>query len=312
MNPTTIAGSTPIIETKGLSKSFGPVKALEHLDLTVCQGEIFGFLGPNGAGKTTTIKILMGFLKPTGGIASMFGLDCWTQSTEIKSRTGFLPDLPSFYDNLTGSQLLDHLQRLQGADDAGSRNKLCNRLELSTIDLARKVGDYSSGMRQKLGIVQAFQHDPELVIMDEPSASLDPLMQHSLLAILHDFQSADGTVFVSSHVLAEVEQMCGRVAIIRDGRIAAVEDVEAIRSRVPRRIEIVFSKDFQGELLPIDDVEIVSRDGRRFELVATGDINDIIRTLSKYELQDLVIQKPGLEDIFLSFYERGAEEQSGC
>src|SRR5690625_590762 len=200
-----VPGTEPptAIETKQLGKRYGDTEALSAVDLEVMRGEIFGFLGPNGAGKSTLIRIRLGLLRPSAGSARVLGLDVVRHSVEIRKRIGYLPSGVSLYDSLTGRQLLDYLSQLQGGRP-GRRAELCERMQLSASTLNRRVRDYSHGMRQKLGIVQALQHEPELVIMDEPSEALDPFMQQALYGILQDFRKAGGTVFFSSHILSEV------------------------------------------------------------------------------------------------------------
>ncbi len=213
--------STAAISTRALTKHYGSVEALTDLSLDVRQGEIFGFLGPNGAGKSTMIRTLLGFLHPTSGGASVLGMDVATDSVEIRRLTGYLPGGIALYDSLSGEEVLDYLVDLQGREPH-RRAELCERLELPASVLKRKVRDYSRGMRQKIGVVQALQHDPELAILDEPTEGLDPLMQHAFYRILDDLRREGRTVFFSSHVLSEVERLCDRVAIIRAGRLMAI------------------------------------------------------------------------------------------
>ena len=213
-----------VISAHSLTKHYGSVRALTDLSLDVRRGEIFGFLGPNGAGKSTFIRTLLGFLHATRGTATVLGHDIATDSVEIRRSTGYLPGGIALYDSLTGEQVLDYLVELQDTEPR-RRVELCERLELPASVLRRRVRDYSRGMRQKIGVVQALQHDPELAILDEPTEGLDPLMQHAFYRILDDLRSEGRTVFFSSHVLSEVERLCDRVAIIRAGHLMAVHDV---------------------------------------------------------------------------------------
>src|SRR5215217_3552089 len=215
----------------------GEVRALDDLTIGVHEGEIFGFLGPNGAGKSTTIRLLLGFLHPTAGSGQVLGLDIVRDSVAIRSRVGYLPGGIALYDSLSGEALLDYLGDLTGRPST-RRRELLDRLELSERTLRRPVRDYSRGMRQKIGIIQALQHDPELAILDEPTEGLDPLMQRAFYGILDDLKAAGRTIFFSSHVLSEVERVCDRVAIIRQGRLVALEDVEALLARRKRNVEI--------------------------------------------------------------------------
>ncbi len=213
-----------VISTQALTKHYGPVRALNDLTLDVRRGEIFGFLGPNGAGKSTAIRTLLGFLHATRGTASVLGHDIATDSVEIRRNTGYLPGGIALYDSLTGEQVLDYLVDMQGLEPR-RRVELCERLELPASVLRRRVRDYSRGMRQKIGVVQALQHDPELAILDEPTEGLDPLMQLAFYRLLDDLRAEGKTVFFSSHVLSEVERLCDRVAIIRAGHLMAIHDV---------------------------------------------------------------------------------------
>ena len=224
-----------VISAHSLTKHYGSVRALTDLTLDVRRGEIFGFLGPNGAGKSTFIRTLLGFLHATRGTATVLGHDIATDSVEIRRSTGYLPGGIALYDSLTGEQVLDYLVELQDTEPR-RRVELCERLELPASVLRRRVRDYSRGMRQKIGVVQALQHDPELAILDEPTEGLDPLMQHAFYRILDDLRNEGRTVFFSSHVLSEVERLCDRVAIIRAGHLMAVHDVTELLARRKRRV----------------------------------------------------------------------------
>ncbi len=296
-----MSSSTPVIEATGLTKSFGQFKAVDSLDLTVGGGELFGFLGPNGAGKTTTILVIAGFLRPTSGRLSVFGLDSWNDSVAIKRRLGFLPDLSSLYTNLTGDELLSFLGALQGGDVSHRRAELCDALELAQADLARRIKGYSHGMKRKLAIIQALQHDPDLLVMDEPTQGLDPLIQQSFFTLLRAARERGTTIFFSSHVLSEVEELCERVGIIRDGRLVAVERVADLRTRRRRRARVRFRNAPPADL-QIDGVEIVSRDGRDWELKVGTELGPLLAELARHDLDDLTLERPGLEDIFLEYY----------
>jgi ABC-2 type transport system ATP-binding protein len=270
--------SRVVISTHGLTKHYGSVEALTDLSLDVREGEIFGFLGPNGAGKSTAIRTLLGFLHATRGSASVLGLDIGSQSVEIRRLTGYLPGGVALYDSLTGEQVLDYLVDLQGREPH-RRAELCERLELSEAVLKRRVRDYSRGMRQKIGVVQALQHDPELAILDEPTEGLDPLMQHAFYRLLDDLRKEGRTVFFSSHVLSEVERLCDRVAIIRAGRLMAVHDV--------------------AELPGLTDVQV---DGSRVIGTLSGEVASFVRSIASPNLDDLTIEPASLEEAFLEYY----------
>jgi ABC-2 type transport system ATP-binding protein len=289
------------IRATGLTKHYGPIRALDALDLDVRQGEIFGFLGPNGAGKSTAIRLLLGYLHPTAGGAEVLGLDIVTNSVEIRRRIGYLPGGIALYDTLTGLEQLDFLARLNGRAPV-RRAALCDRLELSAATLKRLVRDYSRGMRQKIGIVQALQHDPELAILDEPSEGLDPLMQRAFYDILDSLKREGRTIFFSSHVLSEVERVCDRVAIIKRGRIALVEEIATLRARRRRNVTLQadgVAPDLAG-IVGVSDVHV--RDGR-ITCCVDGDIGPFLAALAGIRVVDLTIEVPRLEEAFLDFYE---------
>ena len=298
-----VEGTPPaaVISTRGLTKHYGSVRALIDLTLEVRQGEIFGFLGPNGAGKSTTIRTLLGFLHPTGGSASVLGLDVALDSVEIRRRTGYLPGGIALYDSLTGEEVLDYLADLQGREPH-RRADLCDRLEMPGSDLRRKVRDYSRGMRQKLGVIQALQHEPELAILDEPSEGLDPLMQHAFYRLLDDLRSEGRTIFFSSHVLSEVERLCDRVAIIRAGRLMAIHDVDELLARRRRRVMIRWrgaAPPDPGDLPGLEEVQV---DGNRITGVLTGEVSSFVRAIASPNLDDLTIEPASLEEAFLEYY----------
>src|SRR4051812_20278740 len=280
----------------------GEVRALEDLTISVREGEIFGFLGPNGAGKSTTIRLLLGFLHPTVGSGSVLGLDIVRDSVAIRSRVGYLPGGIALYDSLSGEALLDYLGELTGRPSS-RRGELVDRLELSERTLRRPVRDYSRGMRQKIGIIQALQHDPELAILDEPTEGLDPLMQRAFYAILDDLKAAGRTIFFSSHVLSEVERVCDRVAIVRRGRLVALQEVAGLLERRKRNVEIRVA---DGDALTLDGVPGVSSLGRtvdgRITCQLEGDVGPFLGAISGHRITDLTIEPAHLEEAFLELY----------
>ena len=291
---------TAVISTRSLTKHYGPVKALTDLTLEVTQGEIFGFLGPNGAGKSTTIRTLLGFLHATRGTASVLGMDITTQSVEIRRLTGYLPGGIALYDSLTGEQVLDYLVDLQGRQPR-RRAELCDRLELPGTVLRRRVRDYSRGMRQKIGVVQALQHDPELAILDEPTEGLDPLMQQAFYRLLDDLRAEGRTVFFSSHVLSEVERLCDRVAIIRAGQLMAIHDVGELLARRRRRVTLRWrgAAPDASTLPGLQDVQV---DGSRIIGTLSGEVSGFVRSIASPNLEDLTIEPASLEEAFLEYY----------
>ena len=291
-----------VIETRGLTKRYGreTTPALADLELQVEPGEIFGFLGPNGAGKSTTIRLLLGFLHPTSGAATVLGQDIGTGSVEIRRRTGYLPGGIAFWDGLTGERLLDELAAMSGRPPV-RREDLADRLELPIATIRRPIRDYSRGMRQKLGIIQALQHDPELAILDEPSEGLDPLMQLAFYEILEDLRKEGRTIFFSSHILSEVERICDRVAIVRHGRLVALEDVGSLLERRKRNVELRFDGDPPrlDQLLGVSDVRVVAD---RLTCRLEGDVGPFLQAIAATRVHDLTIEPARLEDAFLEYY----------
>jgi len=296
--------STAAITVRGLTKHYGSVEALTDLSLEVRQGEIYGFLGPNGAGKSTTIRTLLGFLHATRGEASVLGMDVASESVEIRRLTGYLPGGIALYDSLTGEQVLDYLVDMQGREPY-RRKELCDRLELPASVLARKVRDYSRGMRQKIGVVQALQHDPELAILDEPTEGLDPLMQQAFYGILDDLRREGRTVFFSSHVLSEVERLCDRVAIIRAGHLMAIHEVDELLARRRRRVTLRW-RGAAPDATSLPGLEDVQVDGNRIIGTLSGEVAGFVRAIASPNLEDLTIEPASLEEAFLEYY--AAEE----
>ena len=294
------AGPDAVISTHSLTKHYGAVRALNDLTLDVRRGEIFGFLGPNGAGKSTAIRTLLGFLHATRGTATVLGHDIATGSVEIRRNTGYLPGGIALYDSLSGEQVLDYLVDMQRLEPR-RRAELCERLELPASVLRRKVRDYSRGMRQKIGVVQALQHDPELAILDEPTEGLDPLMQQAFYRLLDDMRAEGKTVFFSSHVLFEVERLCDRVAIIRAGHLMAIHDVAALLERRKRRVMLRWrgAAPDPATLPGLTDVEV---DGSRITGTLSGEIAGFVRSIASPNLEDLTIEPASLEEAFLEYY----------
>jgi beta-exotoxin I transport system ATP-binding protein len=289
------------IETRGLGKRYGRLRALDDLSLRVEAGEVFGFLGPNGAGKTTTVRLLLGLLAPTIGSASVFGHETSQPDAIWRREIGYLPGELSFWPSITGERTLDFLGRLTGRR-ATWRHELLERLQLSNDDLVRRVGTYSDGMKQKLGIVQAFQCEPRLVLLDEPTKGLDPLIQLAFYELLIDLNRRGTTIFFSSHVLPEVERVCHRVAMLRAGTLVTVGDVDQLRRSMPRRVVAVFSADVNAaDFVAIGHV--VSSTERRVELMVGEDrVPALVKQLAALPLLDFSIEPPRLEDAFLERY----------
>ena len=294
------AAPDAVIATQGLSKHYGNVKALVDLTLDVRKGEIFGFLGPNGAGKSTLIRTLLGFLHPTSGSATVLGLDIVADSVEIRRRTGYLPGGISLYDSLSGADALDYLADLQ---DQGSalREELCERLQMPASVLKRRVRDYSRGMRQKIGVIQVLQHDPELAILDEPTEGLDPLMQHAFYGLMEDQRKKGRSIFFSSHVLSEVERICDRVAIIRSGHLMALQNVDDLLARRKKKVELRW-RGVAPDLTGIPGLADVKVNGDRMTATLLGDVSGFVRAIASPSLEDLTIEPARLEEAFLEYY----------
>ncbi len=307
------------IDTVGLTKHYGRprplhppgrpapvvVRALDDLSITVEEGEIFGFLGPNGAGKSTAIRLLLGFLHPTRGRATVMGLDIERDSVAIRAQVGYLPGGVSFWDGLSGIRLLDELAAMSGRPPV-RRAELLDRLELAERTLQRPVRDYSRGMRQKIGIIQALQHDPALAVLDEPSEGLDPLMQRAFYEILDDLRAAGRTIFFSSHVLSEVERVCDRVAIVRQGRLVALEDIPTLLARRKRNVEIRLSGPAPS-LAGVAGVSDVRAGDGSLACRLEGDVGPFLAAIAGAPITDLTIEPARLEEAFLEFYEDAGE-----
>ncbi|WP_175439139.1 ABC transporter ATP-binding protein [Streptomyces vilmorinianum] len=295
----------PAIALHGLTKRYGSVVGIETLSLTVGAGEVFGFLGPNGAGKTTTLRCLTGLLRPTAGQVRVLGLDPVADHPRLAPALGYLPGELRLYPELTGAQTLDLLTALQGAPSP-RRGELCARLELSDRDLRRPVQGYSRGMKQKLGLVQALQHDPRLVVLDEPTEGLDPLVQETFYELMAEAAGAGRTVLLSSHVLPEVQRACGRVAIVREGRLVTVERVAALREARARRIRVTLEGDDRGgrpRSLGHADRWSPRWEGDRAELlVPPSEVIATLRGLLALPVVDITVEEAGLDEAFLDLY----------
>ncbi|HEU0114944.1 MAG TPA: ABC transporter ATP-binding protein [Thermomicrobiales bacterium] len=295
------------IVTRGLSKRYGSVAALVDLDLTVPPGVIYGFLGPNGAGKTTTLRLLMGFVRPTSGDAAIFGHDVWRDGVAARREVGYLVSADALYPDLSGEAQLDYAANLSGQPPI-LRDRLLDALELSRADLRRKLGAYSKGMRQKLALTAAIQNDPALLILDEPSDGLDPLIQRAFECLLGEARDRGRTIFMSSHDLAEVERMCERVAIVREGRLVAEERIAELRRRHRRIAHIAFAGPVPPALANVPGCTVVARDGHWVEAAVDGEIRPLLAFLATQPVADLTLAPPSLDDIFMGFYDGAAPE----
>lgn len=296
--------ASPTIEIQRLTKYYGKARGIIDLDLQVEAGQIFGFLGPNGAGKTTTIRTLLDFIRPTRGTAHIFGLDTHRDSLAIRKRVGYLPGELALYPNLTGQQILEYSAQLRGGVPQGEIARLAQRLD---IDLRRPVRTYSHGSRQKIGLLQAMMHKPELLILDEPTTGLDPLMQQALYELLEEVRRDGRTVFFSSHILPEVERLCDRVAILREGRLVAVETVADLKRKAVRRIDLVFDGLVAAEpFQTIPGVLEARAAGSTLHVAVKGNLDALIKAAAQHTVVNVVTYEPSLEEIFLAFYREGS------
>ena len=295
------------IEVEGLTKRYGDLAANDDVTFDVDRGEIFGYLGPNGAGKTTTIRLLLGLINPTAGTASVLGADIRDRQalTEAKADVGYLPDTLGFDERQTGRQVLDQFARMRGDR---RREEL---LDLVSPPLEKRVETYSSGNRRMLGIVQAFMHDPTLVIMDEPTAGLDPLKRDRLHKFLEAERDAGKTLFLSSHVLGEVQRVCDRVGIIRDGKLVALEDIEALIERSGKRVRVSLGESADETEFRTDGMADFEHTDGSIQFTYNGDIESLLAHLGQFPIEDLEITRPQLDEVFKRYYrDNGGVAQS--
>lgn len=291
-----------IIKTTKLTKYYGRARGIVDLDLAVKKGEFFGFIGPNGTGKSTTIRTLLGLISPSSGSAEIFGRDIAKEKERILRNVGYLPSEALFYPGMRVRDVLKLSADLRKRDCAAEAEMLCERLQL---DPARKVDELSFGNRKKVGIVCALQHRPSLLLLDEPTSGLDPLMQKEFFGILRERNRAGATIFLSSHVLSEVQRNCDRAAIIRDGRIIACDSVEVLAKTSAKRVSVHGVVD----LAPLPGVRDIKAENGALSFLYSGDMNSLLRTLSSGQIDDLAVTEPDLEEIFLHYYEKDGEPQ---
>ena len=295
-----------VIETEKLTKSYGSHRGIIEVDLAVAQGEVFGFLGPNGAGKTTTIRTLLDLIRPTSGVARVFGIESSADPVAIHRRIGYIPGEFTLYDRLTGGQTIEYFANLRGGVDPAYRADLIARLDL---DPSRRYKEYSKGNKQKVGIVIALQHRPDLLVLDEPTAGLDPLVQQSFFELVQLAKAAGRTVFLSSHILSEVEKTCGRVAIIREGRIVKTDTVDALRDLAHHQVELRFTDSVPiAAFAGLPGVSDVVAGDHVLRLRVSGPITPVVRAAAQYDLLDFVSREPSLEETFLAQYGQQAVE----
>ncbi len=294
------AGPFPAIQIQSLTKYYGSTLALDSIDLEVGRGEIFGFLGPNGAGKSTAIRVMLDLIRPSGGSVRVFGHDSRADSIRIRGMTGYLPGEASHYDQLSGRAMLDLLESLSGRA-AIRRDELLHRLDL---DPSARIARFSRGMKQKLALAGALQSDPPLLVLDEPTTGLDPLIQQELHGYLQEAAGRGTTVFFSSHVLSEVEELCDRVAFIREGKIVAVDRISELRNRLVKPVEVEFAESVDAaEFGEIEGVSVTSAEGSRLTFAVTSGMDGLVKALAERTVIDLDSVPPSLEETFLHLYE---------
>ncbi len=297
---------TPVIETEQLTKSYGRARGIIDVDLAVGAGEVFGFLGPNGAGKTTTIRILLDLIRPSSGHARVFGIECSADPVAIHRRVGYIPGEFTLYERLTGGQTLEYFANLRGGVDRAYQASLVERFEL---DPTRRYREYSKGTKQKVGVIIALQHRPELLVLDEPTSGLDPLVQQTFFATLREAVTEGATVFLSSHILSEVEKSADRVAIIREGRIVKTDTVEGLRDLAHHQVELRFAGPVPAEAFAnLPGVTDLASEDHVLRMRVAGPITPVVRAAARYELLDFVSREPSLEETFLAQYGRTASD----
>lgn len=289
------------IEINHLSKYYGKSRGIVDVTFEVGEGEIFGFIGPNGAGKSTTIRTLLALIYPTSGSATIFGKDCINDAPEIAKRIGYLPSEVFYYDNMRVLDLLKYSASFYKKDCNRRMLELCSRLGL---DLNRKIEDLSFGNKKKVGIVQGLLHSPDLIILDEPTLGLDPLMQQTFFELIREENNRGATVLMSSHILNEVQRICGRVAIIKEGRIIEVQKISALKESSVKRFALETAEPVLASAFDLEGISDLAIDGLSVSFLYRGDINRIVALLSSMKLSNLQATEPDLEEIFLHYYSK--------
>ena len=290
------------LEVRQLTKFYGPVAGIRQVSFSICRGEIFGFLGPNGAGKTTTIRLLLDLLRPTSGKIFYYGREAVRNSPFFRSKCGYLPGTFSAYGNMTGTEFLDFVAGMRGENER-VRVELIRRFNLSTRDLSRRIRRLSHGTIQKIGLIQALSHDPDFIILDEPTNGLDPLMQDVLYQILLELKEQGKTVIFSSHNLSEVEKICQRVCILREGELVVLETVEALKKKRYRRMILMFEHEDCDFVIP--GADLVARRGMRCEYIIHGSMKEVIAALASMPVSDITLPEPDLNEVFMTYYRSG-------
>lgn len=288
-----------VIDIHDLTKDYGNGKGIFNVDIEVKKGEVFGFLGPNGAGKTTTIRNLMGFITPDNGECSIIGMDCFKKADEIQKNVGYLPGEIAFFDDMHGRQIIDFIAAMKGIKDKTRINEL---MELFELDPRGKVKRMSKGMKQKIGIITAFMANPDVIILDEPTSGLDPLMQNRFIDLILEEKKKGTTIFMSSHIFEEVERTCDRTAIIRGGKIVAIEDMESLAKKRSKIYDVTLGSKAAVDAIQKENFEIIAINGMEVSIKVVDGLTKFLQKLSQYEVTDLDIKKQSLEEIFLHYY----------
>ncbi|MCG7408238.1 ABC transporter ATP-binding protein [Paenibacillus sp. ACRRX] len=293
--------SVSVIEINDLTKTYGSARGISNLSFTVEQGEIFGFIGPNGAGKSTTIRTLLGLIKPTSGSAAIFGKDMLRHGTEIRKEIGYLPSEVFYYDNMKVKDLLSYSASFYKKD---CRSRFKELADIMNLDLNKKIDDLSLGNKKKVGIVQGLLHEPKLIILDEPTSGLDPLMQQKFFELLEQENKKGATILFSSHILSEVQRLCDRVAIIKEGRLVKMEKVSALQSDSYKRIKLETTSPIASDYFQFSGVNELKVEGSMIQFLYKGNLNVITAKLAAIEISNLWLEEPDLEEIFMHYYER--------
>jgi len=287
-----------VIQTKGLTKFYKQTVGIKDLTLAVSEGEIFGYLGPNGAGKTTTMRLLLNLIFPTSGQAKILGYDVVKEGTKVKEAVGYIPGDVYLYEEMTGEELISYLAGLRGQKPVKFK-LLAQRF---AYDPQIKIRELSHGSRQKLAILLAFAFDPPVYLLDEPTTGLDPLMQREFYRLLKEEKARGKTVFFSSHILSEVEKVCDRAGILKDGKLVAVEDIEALKEKKIRYIEVVLAKPAPAGVFSLPGVEVLPQGPNEYRLVVKGNIAQVLKKLAEQQVEDIIITHASLEEVFLTYY----------
>jgi ABC-2 type transport system ATP-binding protein len=290
-----------VIEIKNLTKYYGKSRGIIDVSFDVHEGEILGFIGPNGAGKSTTIRTLLGLIYPTSGSATIFGKDCIQYGHEIRRNIGYLPSEVFYYDGMKVIELLKYSASFYGKADMGRIRYLA---EIMDLDLTRKIDDLSYGNKKKVGIVQGLLHNPSLIILDEPTSGLDPLMQKKFFDLIREQNEKGATVLMSSHILPEVQKLCSRVAIIKEGRIIKIEDINTMRNTTYKKIRLEFAGAAPADLARMAGVGSFVQEGAEISFLYMGNINLIIEKIGQHPLNNILIEEPDLEEIFMHYYDK--------